>query len=62
MPVSRKEVKVYWAQYLCDTCNEPVKGTGISYMCSPPKYPHICPNGHEVILDNGYPYLQHELI
>lgn len=62
MGVKRQEVKVFWTQYLCDKCGEPMKGTGIAYMCSPPKYPHICPNGHEQILDSGYPCLTHEPI
>jgi hypothetical protein len=60
MGIERKEVKTYLVEYACNTCGKPMKGTGITYMCNPPKYPHNCTNGHYETLDAAYPHMAYE--
>lgn len=64
MSESKKLVRTYEIDYMCDVCGiGRVLPTGICYTTFPPKFPHECSHCHEKYIFNfTYPSKQTEVI
>lgn len=60
--LKKTPVQYYEVELLCDYCEEPMASTGFAYQTNPPQFPHVCPNGHEIVVAQIYPSVQYEKI
>lgn len=55
MAVREFPLQMVGIAYDCDECGEEMKQSGRILLSDPPKFPHVCPNGHTASLEAGYP-------